>query len=70
MCIYIHTYSREIIRALEQDGWTEVARKGSHAQFKHPVKSGLVTVPHPRKDFPVGKIKSIERQAGIELRQT
>jgi predicted RNA binding protein YcfA (HicA-like mRNA interferase family) len=68
VCIYIHMNSKQIIRALEQDGWVEVARRGSHAQFKHPTKQGRVTVPHPRKDFPVGTIKSIEKQAGIKLR--
>ena len=49
-------------------GWREVARKGSHAQFKHPTKPGRVTVPHPRKDIAIGTLRSIERQAGIRLR--
>jgi predicted RNA binding protein YcfA (HicA-like mRNA interferase family) len=60
--------SRQIIRALELDGWVEVARKGSHVQFKHPTKPGRVTVPHPKKDFPAGTLKSIERQAALKLR--
>ncbi|WP_044563669.1 type II toxin-antitoxin system HicA family toxin [Azospirillum sp. B4] len=60
--------SREIRRALEADGWYEVAQEGSHVQFKHPSKPGRVTVPHPRKDMPIGTIKSIERQADIKLR--
>jgi predicted RNA binding protein YcfA (HicA-like mRNA interferase family) len=41
--------SREIIAALEADGWYEVARKGSHVQFKHKAKPGRVTVPHPER---------------------
>jgi predicted RNA binding protein YcfA (HicA-like mRNA interferase family) len=45
-----------------------VARKGSHAQFTHPTKKGRVTVPHPKKDIPLGTLVSIERQAGIKLR--
>jgi predicted RNA binding protein YcfA (HicA-like mRNA interferase family) len=36
--------------------------------FKHPGKSGRVTVPHPYKDLPIGTLKSIERQSGIKLR--
>jgi predicted RNA binding protein YcfA (HicA-like mRNA interferase family) len=60
--------SKEIIRALEADGWIEVARKGSHAQFKHPTKAGRVTVPHPKKDLPLGTVRSIEKQAGLTLR--
>jgi predicted RNA binding protein YcfA (HicA-like mRNA interferase family) len=60
--------SREIIRRIEADGWFEVAQKGSHKQFKHPGKMGRVTVPHPKKDIPVGTLRSIEKQAGIVLR--
>ena len=60
--------SREVIAALEADGWREVARRGSHAQFKHPTKPGRVTVPHPKRDLPLGALRSIERQAGLSLR--
>lgn len=61
--------SRAIIAALKADGWYEVAREGSHVQFKHPVKKGRVTVPHPRRDMPAGTLGSIERQAGLKLRR-
>ncbi|MGH9588932.1 MAG: type II toxin-antitoxin system HicA family toxin [Terracidiphilus sp.] len=60
--------SREIVKRLKADGWFEVAQVGSHKQFKHPEKSGRVTVPWPRKDVPTGTILSIEKQAGIKLR--
>jgi predicted RNA binding protein YcfA (HicA-like mRNA interferase family) len=60
--------SRDVLRALKSDGWEEVAQKGSHVQFKHPSKPGRVTVPHPKRDLPVGTLKSIEKQAGIKLR--
>jgi predicted RNA binding protein YcfA (HicA-like mRNA interferase family) len=60
--------SRELIRALEADGWYRVAQKGSHVQFKHPRKPGRVTVPHPERDIPRGTLRSIERQAGLKLR--
>lgn len=60
--------SREIIAALTADGWREVAQEGSHKQFKHPVKPGRVTVPHPKKDMPLGTLKRIEQQAGLKLR--
>ena len=43
--------SREVIRALEADGWVKVRTKGSHHHFQHPRKSGTVTVPHPKKDL-------------------
>jgi len=56
--------SREIIRRLRADGWVLVRTKGSHQQFKHPDRPGLVTVPHPRRDLPVGTVKAIMKQAG------
>jgi predicted RNA binding protein YcfA (HicA-like mRNA interferase family) len=60
--------SSAIIKALEADGWREVAHEGSHKQFKHPTKPGRVTVPHPQKDIAIGTLRSIERQARIKLR--
>jgi len=59
--------SADIVKRIEADGWYKVAQKGSHIQFKHPVKPGGVTVPHPKKDIPIGTLKSIEKQAGIKL---
>lgn len=58
--------SGDLIRVIEADGWTEVARKGSHVQFKHPAKPGRVTAPHPNKTLPAGTIASILRQAGLK----
>ena len=60
--------SRDVIRALQADGWYEVAQSGSHKQFKHPTKPGRVTVPSPRKDIPAGTLRSIEKQARLKLR--
>lgn len=60
--------SRDIVSALQADGWFEAARRGSHVQFKHPIKAGRVTVPHPKRDIPMGTLRSIERQSGLTLR--
>ena len=59
--------SREIIKILEQDGWTLVHKVGDHCQFKHPIKKGRVTVTHPVKDMPINNVKSIMKQADIKL---
>jgi len=59
--------SREVIRRIEADGWYEVRQTGSHKQFRHPVKAGTVTVPHPKKEMPVGTLKSISKQSGVPL---
>ncbi|WP_119391355.1 type II toxin-antitoxin system HicA family toxin [Taklimakanibacter lacteus] len=56
--------SRKLIKLLTGDGWYLVEVKGSHHQFKHPQKSGRVTVPHPNHDLPKGTVHSIYRQAG------
>lgn len=60
--------SREVIRALEADGWRLVNTVGSHQQFKHPTKKGRVTVKHPDKDIPRKTLDSIERQSGLSFR--
>ena len=60
--------SRAIIKVIEADGWTLKRVTGSHHHFMHPTKAGIVTVPHPKRDLPIGTVNSIERQSGIELR--
>lgn len=57
--------SRQIIKMLEADGWVLMRTVGSHHQFRHPTKPGLVTVPHPKRDLPTGTVKSIFKQAGL-----
>lgn len=59
--------SREILKILKDDGWYEVNCEGSHHQFKHPIKKGRVTVKHPEKDVPLKTVKSIMKQAGLEI---
>jgi len=58
--------SKEIIKRLEADGWVKHAQKGSHCQYKHPIKKGKVTVPHPKKDLPIKTAQSILKQAGLK----
>ena len=64
---YKKMQSREIIKRLEADGWRKVAQQGTHVQFKHPTKPGRVTVPHPKRDIPIGTLRSIEKQCGLKL---
>ncbi len=33
--------SRTLIKRIEDDGWYEVAIRGSHHQFKHPTKKDV-----------------------------
>ncbi len=55
--------SRAIIGRLERDGFVIVAVSGSHHKLRHP-DGRIVVVPHPRRDIPVGTVRSIYRQAG------
>ena len=58
---------REVLRIIEDDGWIMVAQKGSHRQYKHPTKTGRVTVAgHPKDDLAPGTLNSILRQAGLK----
>lgn len=57
--------SRSIIKIIEADGWYLVRVRGSHHQFKHRTKRGLVTVPHPKRDLDPKTAKSILKQAGL-----
>jgi predicted RNA binding protein YcfA (HicA-like mRNA interferase family) len=61
--------SREILRVLAADGWVIKHQVGSHVQLVHPTKPGKVTVPHPLKDLAIGTVKSIARQAGLDLEE-
>jgi predicted RNA binding protein YcfA (HicA-like mRNA interferase family) len=60
--------SAEVLRALRDHGWKIVRQKGSHVQLRHPIKAGLVTVPSPKKDLPLGTVRSIEKQSGLKFR--
>lgn len=58
---------RDILKLLKGDGWYLVATEGSHRQFKHPTKTGRVTVPgKPNDDLAVGTLNSILQQAGLK----
>lgn len=58
---------KDIIKTIEADGWYLVTIRGSHRQYKHPIKRGRVTVSgHLAKDMPIGLVKSVLKQAQLE----
>lgn len=59
--------SKEILKILSDDGWYIIDVRGSHHHLRHPIKTGKVTVPHPKKSFPQQTIRSIFKQAGLEI---
>ena len=60
--------SRLVIKAIATDGWLLKRVTGSHRHYTHPIKAGIVTIPPPQKDLPLGTLRSIEKQSGVELR--
>jgi predicted RNA binding protein YcfA (HicA-like mRNA interferase family) len=58
---------RDVLKLLEEDGWYLVRTRGSHHQYKHPTKMGLVTLPgKPGDDLAPGTLNSIFKQAGLK----
>lgn len=56
---------REVIAMLEEDGWFLETTRGDHRQFKHPHKSGKVTVRgKPSDTLDQFLLNSIWKQAG------
>ena len=57
---------RDLIRDLEQNGWQIARTRGSHRQFKHISKPGVVTVHgRPSDDVAPGTLHNIYKQAQI-----
>jgi predicted RNA binding protein YcfA (HicA-like mRNA interferase family) len=58
---------RDVIKMLEQDGWYLDRTRGSHRQYKHSTKPGLVTLPgKPGDDLAAGTLNSVLKQAGLK----
>lgn len=59
---------KEAIKLIEKNGWYLVRQKGSHMQFKHKTKKGLVTIACHKMsdDLARGTEANIFRQAQME----
>ncbi len=58
---------REVIKLIEADGWYLARTRGSHRQYKHLTKSGLVTVPGKvSDDLAPGTLICILKQAQLK----
>jgi predicted RNA binding protein YcfA (HicA-like mRNA interferase family) len=58
---------RDIIKMIEEDGWYLVTIRGSHCQYKHPTKSGRVTIAgNLNHDVAQGTLNSILKQAKLK----
>ena len=57
--------SAEIIAILENRGFARVSQRGSHIKFRS-AGGRIVIVPAARKEIPIGTIRSIIRQSGLD----
>ena len=58
---------RDVLKLVQKDGWHLARTRGSHRQFKHDEKPGLVTIPgKPGDDLAPGTYNSILKQAGLK----
>ena len=58
---------RDLVRALEADGWKAVRQRGSHRVYRHSTKCGVVIVAgKPGKDVPPGTLGAILKQARLK----
>jgi predicted RNA binding protein YcfA (HicA-like mRNA interferase family) len=58
---------KKAIKMIEQDGWFMIRRGGSHRQYKHNYKKGLVTgAGHLNDDLAKGTLNSVLKQAGLK----
>lgn len=55
--------TKQLTQAVQADGWQKVGQKGGHAQFRHPIKRGRVTIPYEvNRNIQL----SVIRQAGLD----
>lgn len=58
----IERNSTKLLAMLVADGFDLVSVRGSHHKYRKG--SITLTVPHPRKDLPIGTVRAIYKQAG------
>lgn len=57
---------RDVCRILEEYGFAEVRRRGSHVVMQLNLHGGTITVPVPvHKELRKGTLRSIIRQSGV-----
>lgn len=69
LCVTTQMNSKELIKRVEKEGWELMSVTDSHHKFRHPGHKGRVIIPHPKKDFAIGILKNIYRQAGWKWKE-
>lgn len=57
----------DLIRLIENDGWCRAGVRGSHRQYTHPDRGGVLTLRrHLTEEIAPGALLGVLRQAGLE----
>lgn len=59
----LETNSRRLLKLLKDNGFEETSKSGSHLKLRKGDRT--VILPHPKKDLPLGTVRSIYKQAGL-----
>ncbi|MCD8246007.1 MAG: type II toxin-antitoxin system HicA family toxin, partial [Parabacteroides sp.] len=57
--------SSELVNKLLSNGWYKTSQEGLYVAFRHPIKKVHITIPNPRKDFGIGLVRRILKDAGL-----
>ncbi len=57
--------SRLLIKERQEAGWVLDRVTGSQHIFTHRYNPYRIPVPHPKKDLPLGTVRSIRKRAGL-----
>ncbi len=59
---------KQVVRALERNGFAFSHVRGGHYYLRKPDGGGLVVIPvHGNRDLPAGTLRSILRQADLDI---
>jgi len=56
--------SDHFLKIIKAQGFVFISQAGSHAKFRN-LEGRTVIVPHPRKDIPIGTLRSMIRQTDL-----
>lgn len=59
---------KEVIEILLKNGWYEKRIRGSHHQFVNKKSKKIVTVATSKNTIPIGTLKNISKQSGINFK--
>ncbi|MFP4584417.1 MAG: type II toxin-antitoxin system HicA family toxin [Desulfococcaceae bacterium] len=59
--------SRELLKLAKKSGWELLSVRGDHHNFKHPESRFVVTIVHPQKDVPVGRMVDTVKKLKLEV---